>query len=97
MSLVLIKCKFSMNEPVSWTKSYSYLQVALLVANEFWEQGDLERTVLQQQPIVKTLTQKCTIYYKLIQISLFCSLSLRKLSLKHLFLFPAYDGQKQKR
>ncbi|XP_025130115.1 cone cGMP-specific 3',5'-cyclic phosphodiesterase subunit alpha' isoform X2 [Bubalus bubalis] len=26
-------------------------QVALLVANEFWEQGDLERTVLQQQPI----------------------------------------------
>lgn len=32
------------------------LQVALLVANEFWEQGDLERTVLQQQPIVKPLT-----------------------------------------
>uniref|UniRef100_A0A8C0E6F7 Phosphodiesterase n=1 Tax=Balaenoptera musculus TaxID=9771 RepID=A0A8C0E6F7_BALMU len=26
-------------------------QVALKVANEFWEQGDLERTVLQQQPI----------------------------------------------
>nr|ANV21095.1 cone cGMP-specific 3',5'-cyclic phosphodiesterase subunit alpha' [Geotria australis] len=26
-------------------------QVALLVANEFWEQGDLEREVLQQQPI----------------------------------------------
>uniref|UniRef100_A0A4X1UUQ2 Phosphodiesterase n=1 Tax=Sus scrofa TaxID=9823 RepID=A0A4X1UUQ2_PIG len=26
-------------------------QVALLVASEFWEQGDLERTVLQQQPI----------------------------------------------
>lgn len=33
----------------------SHLQVALLVASEFWEQGDLERTVLQQQPIVKTL------------------------------------------
>lgn len=31
-------------------------QVALLVANEFWEQGDLERTVLQQQPIVRTLS-----------------------------------------
>lgn len=29
-------------------------QVALMVANEFWEQGDLERTVLQQQPIVST-------------------------------------------
>lgn len=28
------------------------LQVALLVAAEFWEQGDLERTVLDQQPIV---------------------------------------------
>lgn len=27
-------------------------QVALLVAAEFWEQGDLERTVLDQQPIV---------------------------------------------
>uniref|UniRef100_A0A8C9F461 Phosphodiesterase n=1 Tax=Pavo cristatus TaxID=9049 RepID=A0A8C9F461_PAVCR len=26
-------------------------KVALMVANEFWEQGDLERTVLQQQPI----------------------------------------------
>ncbi|XP_036120890.1 cone cGMP-specific 3',5'-cyclic phosphodiesterase subunit alpha' [Molossus molossus] len=26
-------------------------QVARLVASEFWEQGDLERTVLQQQPI----------------------------------------------
>lgn len=27
-------------------------QVALLVAAEFWEQGDLERSVLQQNPIV---------------------------------------------
>ncbi|XP_077206395.1 cone cGMP-specific 3',5'-cyclic phosphodiesterase subunit alpha' [Paroedura picta] len=26
-------------------------QVAIMVANEFWEQGDLERNVLQQQPI----------------------------------------------
>ena len=30
------------------------LQVALSVAAEFWEQGDLERTVLEQQPIVRT-------------------------------------------
>ena len=29
-----------------------YYQVALNVAEEFWEQGDLERTVLEQQPIV---------------------------------------------
>lgn len=28
------------------------MQVALSVAAEFWEQGDLERTVLEQQPIV---------------------------------------------
>lgn len=44
------------------------LQVALLVAAEFWEQGDLERTVLQQNPIVSRegvskhsffLTQRC--------------------------------------
>lgn len=33
------------------------LQVALLVAAEFWEQGDLERTVLQQNPIVSR--QRC--------------------------------------
>lgn len=30
----------------------SVSQVALSVAAEFWEQGDLERTVLEQQPIV---------------------------------------------
>lgn len=31
------------------------LQVALSVAAEFWEQGDLERTVLEQQPIVSLI------------------------------------------
>lgn len=31
----------------------SLLQVALMVAAEFWEQGDLERNVLDQQPIVR--------------------------------------------
>lgn len=31
----------------------SVSQVALMVAAEFWEQGDLERTVLEQQPIVR--------------------------------------------
>ena len=30
----------------------SIFQVALSVAAEFWEQGDLERTVLEQNPIV---------------------------------------------
>lgn len=29
-------------------------QVALMVAAEFWEQGDLERSVLDQQPIVSS-------------------------------------------
>lgn len=33
------------------------MQVALLVAAEFWEQGDLEISVLQQQPIVSTMWQ----------------------------------------
>lgn len=28
------------------------LKVALMVAAEFWEQGDLERSVLEQEPIV---------------------------------------------
>lgn len=28
------------------------------MAAEFWEQGDLERTVLEQQPIVRTPTEK---------------------------------------
>lgn len=32
-------------------------QVALLVAAEFWEQGDLERTVLDQQPIVSVASR----------------------------------------
>ncbi len=32
------------------------IQVALMVAAEFWEQGDLERTVLEQQPIVRALS-----------------------------------------
>lgn len=31
-------------------------QVALMVAAEFWEQGDLERSVLDQQPIVRSST-----------------------------------------
>lgn len=29
-----------------------------MVAAEFWEQGDLERTVLEQQPIVSALYSK---------------------------------------
>ncbi|KAJ3587266.1 hypothetical protein NHX12_010864 [Muraenolepis orangiensis] len=33
-----------------WTKAMM-MTVALAVAAEFWEQGDLERTVLEQQPI----------------------------------------------
>lgn len=34
---------------------YVPLQVALMVAAEFWEQGDLERSVLDQQPIVRLI------------------------------------------
>lgn len=33
-----------------------------MVAAEFWEQGDLERTVLDQQPIVRALNYVFYIY-----------------------------------
>lgn len=38
-----------------------------MVAAEFWEQGDLERTVLDQQPIVRALKDSvlCHVYYML--------------------------------
>ena len=38
------------------------LQVALMVAAEFWEQGDLERTVLDQQPIVRISHILCFVF-----------------------------------
>ncbi|MEQ2305260.1 hypothetical protein AMECASPLE_035993, partial [Ameca splendens] len=37
--------------------------VALSVAAEFWEQGDLERTVLEQQPIVRIEQDKQAYHY----------------------------------
>lgn len=46
---------------ISW---FPCFQVALMVAAEFWEQGDLERTVLEQQPIVRHLcSQICCLYF----------------------------------
>lgn len=39
------------------------LQVALMVAAEFWEQGDLERSVLDQQPIVRVLPPSLSQYF----------------------------------
>lgn len=50
----------------SWT--FLSFQVAIMVANEFWEQGDLERTVLQQQPIVSTLLP-CIVLFSALKIS----------------------------
>lgn len=38
-------------------------QVALMVAAEFWEQGDLERNVLDQQPIVRSLPSRPPLIY----------------------------------
>lgn len=34
-----------------------------MVAAEFWEQGDLERTVLEQQPIVRLLQLCCVLHF----------------------------------
>lgn len=39
------------------------VQVALMVAAEFWEQGDLERSVLDQQPIVRVIPLLCLFFY----------------------------------
>lgn len=46
-------CVFSFKAAALTRPVWFLLQVALSVAAEFWEQGDLERTVLEQQPIVR--------------------------------------------
>jgi len=55
-NLLLSKCIYNDHKSkLNIDRGYllSVLQVALSVAAEFWEQGDLERTVLEQQPIVR--------------------------------------------
>lgn len=40
-----------------------------MVAAEFWEQGDLERTVLEQQPIVRSLIMFLSMFSALCMLS----------------------------
>ncbi|XP_040217703.1 cone cGMP-specific 3',5'-cyclic phosphodiesterase subunit alpha' [Rana temporaria] len=69
-------------------------QVALMVANEFWEQGDLERTVLQQQPIPMMDRNKGEELPKLQVgfIDFVCTFVYKEFSRFHKEITPMFDG-----
>ncbi|XP_044154124.1 cone cGMP-specific 3',5'-cyclic phosphodiesterase subunit alpha' [Bufo gargarizans] len=74
-------------------------QVALMVANEFWEQGDLERTVLQQQPIPMMDRNKAEELPKLQVgfIDFVCTFVYKEFSRFHKEITPMYDGLQNNR
>ncbi|CAO2585334.1 Cone cGMP-specific 3',5'-cyclic phosphodiesterase subunit alpha' [Lemmus lemmus] len=74
-------------------------QVALLVANEFWEQGDLERTVLQQQPIPMMDRTKKDELPKLQVgfIDFVCTFVYKEFSRFHREITPMLDGLQKNR
>uniref|UniRef100_A0A7N9CMB9 Phosphodiesterase n=1 Tax=Macaca fascicularis TaxID=9541 RepID=A0A7N9CMB9_MACFA len=69
-------------------------QVALLVAAEFWEQGDLERTVLQQNPIPMMDRNKADELPKLQVgfIDFVCTFVYKEFSRFHKEITPMLDG-----
>uniref|UniRef100_A0A8C5ADC2 Phosphodiesterase n=1 Tax=Gadus morhua TaxID=8049 RepID=A0A8C5ADC2_GADMO len=69
-------------------------KVALMVAAEFWEQGDLERSVLDQQPIVCIFR-----LFSFLSSPLLCSLvfSPAEFSRFHKEITPMFDGLKNNR
>ncbi|XP_053096276.1 rod cGMP-specific 3',5'-cyclic phosphodiesterase subunit beta isoform X1 [Pangasianodon hypophthalmus] len=69
-------------------------KVALSVAAEFWEQGDLERTVLQQQPIPMMDRNKAAELPKLQCgfIDFVCTFVYKEFSRFHKAIQPMYDG-----
>ncbi|KAG8454288.1 hypothetical protein GDO86_000800 [Hymenochirus boettgeri] len=69
-------------------------KVALLVAAEFWEQGDLERTVLQQQPIPMMDRNKSAELPKLQCgfIDFVCTFVYKEFSRFHEEIQPMLDG-----
>ncbi|XP_046901113.1 rod cGMP-specific 3',5'-cyclic phosphodiesterase subunit beta [Hypomesus transpacificus] len=69
-------------------------QVALLVAAEFWEQGDLERTVLEQQPIPMMDRNKAADLPKLQCgfIDFVCTFVYKEFSRFHPTIQPMLDG-----
>ncbi|KAM7326665.1 hypothetical protein ACRRTK_015143 [Alexandromys fortis] len=68
-------------------------KVALLVAAEFWEQGDLERTVLDQQPIPMMDRNKAAELPKLQVgfIDFVCTFVYKEFSRFHEEILPMYD------
>ncbi|XP_069100709.1 rod cGMP-specific 3',5'-cyclic phosphodiesterase subunit alpha isoform X2 [Pleurodeles waltl] len=69
-------------------------KVALLVAAEFWEQGDLERTVLQQNPIPMMDRNKADELPKLQCgfIDFVCTFVYKEFSRFHVEITPMYEG-----
>ncbi|XP_029439311.1 rod cGMP-specific 3',5'-cyclic phosphodiesterase subunit alpha [Rhinatrema bivittatum] len=69
-------------------------KVALLVAAEFWEQGDLERTVLQQNPIPMMDRNKADELPKLQCgfIDFVCTFVYKEFSRFHEEITPMFDG-----
>ncbi|RXN26965.1 rod cGMP-specific 3, 5 -cyclic phosphodiesterase subunit beta-like protein [Labeo rohita] len=69
-------------------------KVALSVAAEFWEQGDLERTVLEQQPIPMMDRNKAAELPKLQCgfIDFVCTFVYKEFSRFHPEIQPMYDG-----
>ncbi|XP_045145414.1 rod cGMP-specific 3',5'-cyclic phosphodiesterase subunit beta [Echinops telfairi] len=68
-------------------------KVALLVAAEFWEQGDLERTVLEQQPIPMMDRNKAAELPKLQVgfIDFVCTFVYKEFSRFHEEILPMFD------
>ncbi|XP_069835089.1 cone cGMP-specific 3',5'-cyclic phosphodiesterase subunit alpha' isoform X1 [Dendropsophus ebraccatus] len=74
-------------------------KVALMVANEFWEQGDLERTVLQQQPIPMMDRNKAEELPKLQVgfIDFVCTFVYKEFARFHKEITPMFDGLQNNR
>ncbi|KAM6306598.1 cone cGMP-specific 3',5'-cyclic phosphodiesterase subunit alpha' [Aegotheles albertisi] len=74
-------------------------KVALMVANEFWEQGDLERNVLQQQPIPMMDRNKGDELPKLQVgfIDFVCTFVYKEFSRFHKEITPMFDGLQNNR
>jgi cone cGMP-specific 3',5'-cyclic phosphodiesterase subunit alpha' len=69
-------------------------KVALMVAAEFWEQGDLERTVLEQQPI-PMMDRNCSAELPKMQcgfIDFVCSFVYKEFARFHKEIQPMFDG-----
>uniref|UniRef100_A0A8D3D2B4 Phosphodiesterase n=1 Tax=Scophthalmus maximus TaxID=52904 RepID=A0A8D3D2B4_SCOMX len=69
-------------------------KVALMVAAEFWEQGDLERSVLDQQPI-PMMDRNCSEQLPKMQcgfIDFVCSFVYKEFSRFHKEITPMFDG-----